>query len=280
MKTRRRLLTCSRRQQIRARIKELLPEVETAYAEIVNLGDELDREAEEHGRRACRVICKAISARLPREVRDMIYDHLMDSDKEIYIQRRCEIHLPQCLGSPVPRRLWEPRAPSTRLPPWARENYMGKAVAFEIVEHWHGTRSFCIFEHETSLLRNFLTHDLYETGIAPGDVIQHIRFCIWNAKQPHLLSLAEDVNCLNTIRNKHIKVAFVRSSMSGNVVTAATLLDFLKLVHPAVLQLRSAGHRCVSVETVNPTIDLTYVFDMPDIDFEAGLVSFGSSWCL
>jgi hypothetical protein len=65
-----------RRRQIRARIKELLPEVETAYVEIVNLGDELDREAEEHGRRACCVICKAVSTRLPREVRNMIYDQL------------------------------------------------------------------------------------------------------------------------------------------------------------------------------------------------------------
>jgi hypothetical protein len=276
MKTRRRSLTSFRHYQLRARIKEILPEVETAYVEILNLGDGLDREAEEHGRRACRNICKAISTRLPREVRDMVYGYLMDSDKNFYIQRGYEIHLPQCLSSPVATRLWEPQAPSTCLPPWVRESYMGKAVAFEMVERWYATRSFVIFENATSLLSNFLTHDIYETGIVVGDVVQHIRFCTWNATKPYLLSLVEDVSCLNAIRNKHIKVAFVRSSMLRNEVTAATLLDFLKLVGPAVLQLRSAGHQGVSVETSNPSIDLTYIFDMPGIDFEAGLVSFCS----
>lgn len=255
------------------RFKHLLPDVENSFAEILTLSTELDNQAEEHGRRACRNICESVLIKLPREVRDIIYGHLMDPKCRTSIRRPWDRH-------PVTHPnacVWKP---SPRLPSWIQEAYMGKIVMLEIVERWYATRAFVLDQHRLPLLENLLSYDHYETKLEPRSTIRHIEFSIWNAKSSALISLAEDVKLLDTIHNKHIKIAFVRSySMLKNAVTATTLLEFLKLVRPAVQQLRSTGHRGVYVGTVTPTLDLTYIFDTPEIDFEAELVRFRKTVC-
>lgn len=75
---------------------------------------------ETYGKASCRFLCQRIATDLPRELRDMIYDHILEDEPR-------NVYATTCV---------EPTYSSTSAHYWRKE-YVGEAMLRELLQNWY-----------------------------------------------------------------------------------------------------------------------------------------------
>lgn len=136
----------------------------------------------EFAQQDCRKLCDKIYQVFPREIRDIVYDHIHSkreiclvarvysfwgedsSDCITYVQSKSEYHLRTGSTKPVEDHLW-------------RKEYMGEKVMRELVEYYF--RSVCFrFEDGWDFVQKFRVTDQWNLGWVPGEFVTNIQVSV------------------------------------------------------------------------------------------------------
>lgn len=112
----------------------------------------------------CRRLCDGILNGLPREIRDLVYDHVHAHDT-IYV------------GPEYMRGTIEPCESDRGAHYWNLE-YVGESMKRELVESWYRNTLFYFYDKKNNaqVAKDFLVTDRWGLGIQPRNFIRNVRF--------------------------------------------------------------------------------------------------------
>lgn len=218
---------------------------------------------EEH-RQSQLIFCSAFRAALPREVRDMVYDHLITPRKRRYVVERRGISTGLRSGYSVAHYFGTasffdappplPHDPAMRRDVWRYTEYTGEAVAKEISEHWYRTGNFIFDVPHDCLLGKFLTQDVWQRGNVPADIVRYIQVNLTNDRMYGVESpgLVADLEHLLLLTNKATMIVFqLDGSTEETRYTQPpqypVLQTWLEAVAPCIYRLRAGGFSRIKV---------------------------------
>lgn len=116
----------------------------------------------EHGRLTCLGFCSALHANFPREIRDMVYDILLQSWKLVFVNE------------------WNPETYFNAVSPphWWRSDYVGDFISFELAERWYKTATFQFTQDYYGSVSRFLMNDIWRKDIVPNNVVRFVKIDI------------------------------------------------------------------------------------------------------
>jgi hypothetical protein len=273
------LISAHRRRKIHEQILVLMKEGKAASVEVRGTDLSLLAEAKFIEQQERRSLCTELHGALPRELRDMIYDYVLDTTAGEFIscdfKRTSEGMRTYFLER---KRGGANDASSYTMNPldqfWWREEHMGAAVAREVVERWYQTRRFVLRAHEHRSFQHFLTHDPIGKALKPFALVKKLSIKVFKIATPaagtkdNFLMHLQD---LQVIRNKGAYIEFTLASASSAQNHTTRLKNFLQLVGPAVHQLREGGFQCVHASTTYNVL-LVPLFNLPKNAFNETLV--------
>ncbi|KAF2870543.1 hypothetical protein BDV95DRAFT_63236 [Massariosphaeria phaeospora] len=121
-----------------------------------------------HAKASCLVLCQQIRDHFPREIRDLIYEHLSTEDgirvQGFYGSWRKEYprYDPPFSLVAMPRRHFMDAA------------YVGPDLLKELVENWYRTSTFVISDPITSGILTLLCSDVWGLGLRPRDLLTRV----------------------------------------------------------------------------------------------------------
>lgn len=250
-----------RRREIHQQILALMQEGRAASAVL----DKKDAAAIEVGRRICLDLCNQLHCKLPRELRDMIYEWVIDSHKDEVAVMKADLS-DYDFNTPsrhdgITYYICESRCGSEqRFFPWWQDAYVGKDVVAEISERWYATRIFDFDIEYPDVLRTFFATKPFGTGIDPAALIQHVKLGIQGYSSRYL-DLAESFEemmqyYLGACR-KDVKLTF---SIDIEHEGLGALGEALDLLSPAYDKLRAESFDKVVLWNENFNEDWTHLF--------------------
>ncbi|KAH6866638.1 hypothetical protein BKA58DRAFT_388352, partial [Alternaria rosae] len=206
--------------------------------------------------------CSAFRAALPREVRDMVYDHLITSRRQHYVVERRDISTGIRSGLYIThdrggRSFFDAQPPLPEDPAmcrdvWRYAEYTGEAVAKEISERWYCTGGFIIYTPQDCLLGKLLTQDVWQRGNVPADIVRYIRIHLsWDQIWGGASRVVADLENLFTLPNKDMKIIFqIDDHVEGldpGPSQWPVLQSLLKAFAPCIHRLRAEGFTRIKV---------------------------------
>jgi hypothetical protein len=161
---------------IEKRVIELEEELNEYRAVIIKHEDqELDPVLEELSRSLCLPLCEEVLARLPPELRNMVYSHLVHPDdvwmKSIrHLQHDTRKGLYSHPHPPMPYEAVD------NAPHWWRVDYVGEIFLKELACQWYCKSTFIVDAFNSDMDR-LLTANPWD--ILPKDLIQNICIRVW-----------------------------------------------------------------------------------------------------
>lgn len=114
-------------------------ELNTTLPKRVRASAPLELPAHRTHRKQCQIVCSALYVSLPRELRDRVYELLMDRDRHVFPVNSMDLALAETTSTSVPWRL----AQRYWYPQYLEAEYVGLEVRNEMVEAWYRGSMFC-----------------------------------------------------------------------------------------------------------------------------------------
>lgn len=136
----------NRRREIHYQINDLLQLAKDTSQEI----EKEDKELCDAGRQACVELCEKLHSKLPKELRDMVYDEIIGAPGEKETVRWPGRRQQSNWYLSVKGIIYDNEGPKSQEMSdrsdlrWWCNDYMSKAIAHEIVMRWYTTRKFYI----------------------------------------------------------------------------------------------------------------------------------------
>ncbi|KAF2709423.1 hypothetical protein K504DRAFT_533796 [Pleomassaria siparia CBS 279.74] len=135
-----------------------------------------------YGQAMCLPFAEEMQARLPIEIRDMIYQYMLDGVSKDYL-RSLNVRLTH---DRQPKKMWYYESPvfpwiypGTRTPRhWEDSDYVGLKFAKEMITTYYRVCTFIIREPSFHLLDTFLQQEPCGYGILISDIISHLEMII------------------------------------------------------------------------------------------------------
>jgi hypothetical protein len=212
----------------------------------------------------CQTLGEAMHNMLPRELRDMVYEHLTGGKVRLTVDHGPnEICATRYEPSHIhgPYFATSPRSPTDTLcaDHFWRDSALGPDLARELMENWYRTTTFEIGSDDAgtkpsyarTLLSRHLSQDRFKSGFRPQTLVSKIECCI------NILSVTDldddewrtvvlaELTDLSMLKNKaHVQVTiWVPTIWSRSEDTHPTLLECLGIIRPALLRLRKLEYR-------------------------------------
>lgn len=136
-------------------------------------------ELEPYAQAICQHFCKKLLAKLPRELRDMVYEYVVAPDY-IYV---CQLYL---------NKIDQP-CEIDRGAHWWDANFVGHSMQIELVQTWYRVSLFYFWERakNVEVINRFMTFDRWGLGLQPYQWMSRVRFDLGDDKfhtqycQPH-----------------------------------------------------------------------------------------------
>jgi hypothetical protein len=210
------------------------------------------------GKISCRQICAALMAKLPREIRDLIYEYFNKHDNvHIYDITGTSSYWPSyALKTVQPRLDWPNITPD--YPHYWDPEYTGHGMKSELVENWFRTASFK-FAFKFSDIPAFITgKDTLGFGLSPGKLVSKVGFWFshfdlkesWlngmdndNRHSSPRAKLLHDMDNL-TILRKGVYITITIRDTEGWLRGRSLKFpeDYLDVIFPVLSRLKDAGH--------------------------------------
>ena len=254
------------------RARDKLVEMEIFYAhhrnewlmidgELASARKKLGNHVECYAKPACMRLCKEMIERLPRELRDHIYDTVLTSCHPWLGHKIKQII--EC-GPPIIRgeRQYQTRVVDDFAPPkhvyghdppehlW-QEEFVGPTVRRELVESFYRSSRFWIVRSSTpSLVQGFLTIDKWNLGIQPWKLVSRIAICFRENEylrervdhiRDRITLFRPGVEVLVIIQMSHRSVNF--GPMYGRAIPTEEYRRCLVSIIRALKELGSSGYR-------------------------------------
>ena len=176
-----------------------LGELQLENNEIAEATGEEERFANRHlvalGQADCRELCEALYDKLPRELRDMVYNYIVDACMDTTV--RIGVFPQECIAAwdrhvfyPAPHNCVHGICASHFL----NKAYVGAIVQQEIAEMWLATRSF-LFSFGWRDLLGLLISDRWLTGQPAHRSISHIIIHV----SSYAMKYGEDIDMLEAL---------------------------------------------------------------------------------
>jgi hypothetical protein len=197
----------------------------------------------------CKHFCNRLLTKLPRELRDIIYEHTVAPDY-IYVGPQYLQHSERPCEIDRDAHYWD-------------ADYTGGVVSAELVQTWYRITLFYFWDRarNSEVINEFMTFDRWGRGIKPHEHISRVRFDLGDNKfysrapPPGVVCMPPTYSDiltgpLKSFRQFHFpqRVMFViRIHTMGSLVagcfTDAALLSLLEAVLAELEALKLAGHR-------------------------------------
>ncbi|KAF1942078.1 hypothetical protein EJ02DRAFT_466068 [Clathrospora elynae] len=220
-------------------------------------------------------LCTTLHATLARELRDVIYTEIIGPYHYESVRKRDAHDIAEGIsGHPGLAYVNQNPPKSGSQLAWWRDDYMGEAVAMEMVQRWYRTRTFVFAHSNVYRLPTFLTDDVYDKGFEPGALVQRIRVHVNSHPgqvRKSVAMLTETVHHLLTIKNKNVDMAIcIGSERRGAAAEeGAAVREVLGIVAPTVFQMRREGFGRVTVRMSRQQVwtDLCFLFEGAEEEF-------------
>tara|TARA_R110002003_G_scaffold79_5_gene7037 strand:+ start:1808 stop:2740 length:933 start_codon:yes stop_codon:yes gene_type:complete len=163
--------------QLASKVESASKKLESELSHQQTQDTRIDQISKNYGRATCRSLCDRIQKSLPRELRDSIYDYILD-ERRVNVDRHkdsCECLScddPYGSGPNVPKVITQSALPPARL---RSIDYMG-ALSEELGEAWY-RRSTFVFDTCGSVIA-FLGNSIWNDHLQPRTLIKHIEIGI------------------------------------------------------------------------------------------------------
>lgn len=193
---------------------------------------DIEKATEAYNVAVCRNIGPAMYKRLPRELRDMVYEYLTTSKlhtTSITAYLAVENSNTDIL---CPERYW-------------RASVIGSEVAHELKESWYRNTTFRVDGNMS--IKTLLDKDRFGIGLEPRDLINKLTrqisvvgFSTKDGNVQTLLNLCE-LFLLRTVTQLHVNVyiSHVRTAVMEDMLWVV-----LRLIRSTILRLRESGYQC------------------------------------
>jgi hypothetical protein len=210
---------------------------------------------EAHARRSCTSLCQVMYARLPPELREEVYSHLIgppDTESVNGPEPRGRVSHSRCVverQSFLDLPLQELRFGAAEYEHWLYDAHTGERVGREIVAHWYHTRVFCFKgPAERKWIRKFLRNDVFGKGLVPGDLVRHVEVVIWYSDMANpqtIKALQLDLDALECFGNKQV---LLKLRIPGDdPIFNDLVIDRVGFLKPTICRLREKGLERVQV---------------------------------
>jgi hypothetical protein len=112
----------------------------------------------------CKVLCRMVITKLPRELRDLVYEHLVTPDI-VYVGPQYLTNEGRPCENDRDAHHWDIR-------------YVGDAMAVELAQTWYRSSLFYFWQKgkHSQIIERFMNNDRWNYGIKPHEHISRVRF--------------------------------------------------------------------------------------------------------
>jgi hypothetical protein len=200
--------------------------------------------ATQSGQLACQSLCQEIQRKLPRELRDMIYEQPLTEDTTVWGEED-EDECPMCWYSDD-----QPACRKHFLPHLRSIDYLGVETKIEVAEIWYRTSVFQFTDLYT--LSDLLRENPFDIPFHPGNLIRHVTL------EPYNYEGSDDPNFWRELgaRRKKLQTELPQLStlearakievellIGSQIVYDDDLIDLLDPVFEALGRLAGQGYR-------------------------------------
>ncbi|KAH7070050.1 hypothetical protein FB567DRAFT_633961 [Paraphoma chrysanthemicola] len=162
---------------LKSQLKNSRRKVNVVLLELKLLESRTRQTSESYGKATCQSLCGIIRARLPRELRDLIYGYILDERRVAvdYHQLRCECLSckdPYGAGPNAAKAINQTAIPLAHL---RSTDYMG-VLGNELGEYWY-EKSIFVFD-QCGSIREFLRNNVWSGDLRPQELVQHVEINI------------------------------------------------------------------------------------------------------
>jgi hypothetical protein len=223
--------------------------IKSLQAQKVEIERNIEKTLEPYAQVVCRHLCKKVFERLPRELRDLVYELVVEPD-HIYAG-------PQYLTNPGPP------CENARGAHYFDARYVGETMRVEFIQMWYRVSLFYFWDkaknHE--VIERFMTYDRWQVGLKPHENISRVQFNVggnatdYGSDGPFSNRVSEQSRArliapfktITQFRFPHRVHFFVRIHTLGSLefgsLGGTELREFLGDIVAALKALRLAGHR-------------------------------------
>ena len=180
----------------------------------------------------CRTIGPAVYGRLPRELRDMIYEYLTTRLTYICFEDVKFVLDNANTYSICPEHYW-------------RADVIGSEVAHELREAWYRDSTFYVERDQST--EYLVSKDYFNVGLQPRELITNLIRRIWvdgretEAANAQILRYLEELFLLRTVTQLRVDVYMPNVDWKE---MHKVLRKALQLIRPTILRLRRSGYQC------------------------------------
>jgi hypothetical protein len=210
-----------------------------------DLSRDIEEATEAYNIAVCHTIGPATHSRLPRELRDMIYEYLTAVELDLRIEHdpAGSDKLPQFAAYFAQ----QPRSENDKLCPerYWRDGVVGSEVAYELMQSWYQNSTFKLVSRDRDqCLQALLNKDRFDADLQPRELI---------TKFTHQFELGDSITMANADVLRCLDGMFLFSKVTQLQVLVAfshcrdkvgALIEFLALIHATILRLRKLGYLC------------------------------------
>ncbi|KAI4958392.1 hypothetical protein J4E86_003992 [Alternaria arbusti] len=180
----------------------------------------------------CRTIGPAVYGRLPRELRDMIYEYLTTRLTYICFEDVKFVLDNANTYSICPEHYW-------------RADVIGSEVAHELRESWYRDTTFYVERDQST--EYLVSKDYFNAGLEPRELITDLIRRLWieerqtEAANAQILRYLDELFLLRTVTHLcvDLNMSNVRLIDKGRMFRG-----ILQLIRPTILRLRRSGYQC------------------------------------
>jgi hypothetical protein len=205
--------------------------------------------------------------KLPRELRDMVYNDIANPARSHYFDGFCDPILENGTWSAgMLRKLKHNGEYRTRIEfPWWSSDYMGENVSRELCEWWYSTQKFQFNGSNGSDIPELFREDVFSKDLNPGALVRHIHLEVptdsYHGRWDDENDLRDNVQLLILRGRKDMTITFSNNLEKRRNLTwrVNQLEEVMFVITPAFLSLRDAGFKNLSFCTKNPDLDLSHL---------------------
>ncbi|KAF2250209.1 hypothetical protein BU26DRAFT_564086 [Trematosphaeria pertusa] len=128
----------------------------------------VEQAVETYGKLSCRAICEPFPTKLPRELRDEVYDLLVGEAGPALMKSLMWTLNYNAKDIPF-------RSETVQLRFIANPDFVSQPVAKEIAEQWYRKMRFGIRHHE---FEQFTRYDAWGQGLKPAELVNHVQIAV------------------------------------------------------------------------------------------------------